>query len=133
MDEESLADWAARRERRRADRYRVDTLSPGPRQGDHVNPDAPRLISRWNGYEWEAVALAANLAEAKRFTHPQTAGTHLPDPGSLGGAPSAGPLSGPGGLGGAPSAGSPGTSRGTGRHRRPSVGDAEDRGPSPAT
>ncbi|MEO3754090.1 DUF6087 family protein [Streptomyces sp. B6B3] len=106
MDEESLSDWAARRERRRADRYRVDTLSPGPRQGDHVNPEAPRLISRWNGYEWEAVAFAANLAEAKRFTHPETAGTDPVRP--------------------------PGTGHGPGRHRRPSPGDADDRGPAPA-
>ena len=107
MDEESLSDWAARRERRRADRYRVDTLSPGPRQGDHVNPDAPRLISRWNGYEWEAVAFAANLAEAKRFTHPETAGTD--------------PVSPP-----------PETFRGTGRHRRPSPDETDDRGSTPA-
>ncbi|MFD5320789.1 DUF6087 family protein [Streptomyces sp. NPDC127098] len=75
MEEEPLSDWAERRSRRRADRYRVVTLTPGPPAGGHVDPAAPRLVSRWNGYEWEAVAVVANLAEAKRILYPETAGT----------------------------------------------------------
>ncbi|MEV1008083.1 DUF6087 family protein [Streptomyces sp. NPDC049881] len=74
-DEEPLADWAERRAARRSDRYRVVTLTPGPCAGAHVRPEAPRLVCRWNGYEWEAVAVAANLAETQRILYPDTAGT----------------------------------------------------------
>ncbi|WP_052848234.1 DUF6087 family protein [Streptomyces avicenniae] len=75
MDEEPLAAWAARRESRRNALYRVVTLTPGPRAGAHVRPEAPRLVCRWNGYEWEAVAVAADLAETQRILYPDTAGT----------------------------------------------------------
>lgn len=73
MDDEPLSDWAERREQRLSGRFRVVILGSGA-QGSHVNPDVPRLISRWNGYEWEPVTVAANLAETKRILHPETAG-----------------------------------------------------------
>ncbi|MFC5721451.1 DUF6087 family protein [Streptomyces gamaensis] len=74
MEDEPLTDWAERRDRRLRGRLRVMTLAGGP-QGFHVNPEAPRLISRWNGYGWEAMGVAANLAEARRLLYPETAGT----------------------------------------------------------
>jgi hypothetical protein len=74
-DDEPLPAWAERRRRRRAGRFRVLTLTPtGPVQGAHVEPDAPRLVARWNGYEWEAVCVAAGLAEAQRILYPRAAG-----------------------------------------------------------
>ncbi|WP_328473424.1 DUF6087 family protein [Streptomyces sp. NBC_00448] len=70
MDDEPLTEWAERRDAK-IGRLRALPLLPGdgPRAG-HVNPEAPRLIQRWNGHTWEPHAVAANLAEAKRILHP---------------------------------------------------------------
>lgn len=96
MDDEPLSNWAERRDAK-IGRLRAApvTCGEGPK-GSHVNPDAPRVIERWNGHAWELHTIASNLAEARRILHPDTAGTS-PVPG-----PAPNPL-GPG----------------TGKHRRP--------------
>jgi len=79
MDEEPLGEWARRREQRRSGRLRVTILAAGP-QAAHTNPDAPRLISEWNGYGWQATAVVPNLDAAKRFLHPEV--NSSPEPNS---------------------------------------------------
>lgn len=52
-DDESLSAWAERLDRK-IGRLRAVPLvaGDGPR-GTHLAPDAPRVIQRWNGHEWE--------------------------------------------------------------------------------
>lgn len=50
-------------------RLRVNTLKTGAQRGSHVAPEAPRLISRWDGYTWEPVAVARDFAEAAAMLH----------------------------------------------------------------
>ncbi|WP_431771159.1 DUF6087 family protein [Streptomyces cucumeris] len=40
--------------------------SEGP-CGGQPEPDAPRLVEKWNGYAWESHEIAMNLAEAQRL------------------------------------------------------------------
>lgn len=70
MGDESLSEWAGRRDAK-IGRLRAVPLvrGDGPRAG-HLNPEAPRLIQRWNGHVWEAHCFAADLAEAKRILYP---------------------------------------------------------------
>lgn len=77
----------------------------GP-QSSHLNPDAPRVIQRWNGHQWEPHCFAANLAEAKRILYPQASEA----PGSVP-APERKPLD-----------------IGTGKHRKPQDRAAADSG-----
>ncbi|MFI8185352.1 DUF6087 family protein [Actinacidiphila glaucinigra] len=68
MEDEPLEQWLRRRNERQArktGRLRAGTLAPGPPRGAHVAPDAPRLISRWDGHAWQPVAVVADLAEAR--------------------------------------------------------------------
>ncbi|MFF3711791.1 DUF6087 family protein [Streptomyces phaeochromogenes] len=51
----------------------------GPR-GTHLQPDAPRVIERWNGYTWEPYAFAANLAESKAILYPESSESPGPKP-----------------------------------------------------
>lgn len=72
-EQEPLEDWARRREERRhatKGKRRAAPLTEGPHRGQHVDPDAPRVIQEWNGTEWETVALVSNLAEAKSVLYP---------------------------------------------------------------
>lgn len=72
MDDEPLSDWAARRDAK-IGRLRAVPLVPGEGpKGSHLNPEAPRVIQRWNGYAWEPYGFASNLAEAKRILYPET-------------------------------------------------------------
>ncbi|MFJ2903047.1 DUF6087 family protein [Streptomyces sp. NPDC087212] len=99
MDDEPLSEWAKRRDAK-VGRLRAVHLTAGegdPR-GFHVNPDAPRIIQRWNGHLWEPYAFASDLAEAKRVLY-ATDETEAADP----------PASGP----------APRLGTGTGRHRKP--------------
>ncbi|MFF3563926.1 DUF6087 family protein [Streptomyces sp. NPDC002574] len=67
MSDESLERWMRRREEqqeRTKGRLRLDTLASGPRRGTHVNPDAPRLVSRWDGCAWQPVSVVSDLAAA---------------------------------------------------------------------
>ncbi|MGI5251664.1 DUF6087 family protein [Actinacidiphila glaucinigra] len=68
MEGESLEQWLRRceeRQARKVGRLRAGTLAQGPRWGAHVAPDAPRLISRWDGHTWRPVAVVADLAQAR--------------------------------------------------------------------
>ncbi|WP_310722601.1 DUF6087 family protein [Streptomyces sp. N2A] len=100
MEDEPLAEWAERRYAK-VGRLRAIPLvtGDGPR-GAHLNPDAPRVIQRWNGYSWEPHGCASNLAEAKRILYPEV--IESPAPGS------------------APKLGA-----GTGKHRRPQAPRSE--------
>ncbi|MFE7661260.1 DUF6087 family protein [Streptomyces celluloflavus] len=42
----------------------------GPQRGEHVDPEQPRLIQRWNGSAWEVFTMAANLSEARELLRP---------------------------------------------------------------
>ncbi|EFL34023.1 conserved hypothetical protein [Streptomyces viridochromogenes DSM 40736] len=71
MDDESLKDWAERRDAM-IGRLRAVPVMPGdgPR-ASHLNPDAPRAIERWNGHAWELYGFAASLADAKAILYPE--------------------------------------------------------------
>ena len=97
MDDESLSEWAERRDAKIGRLRAVPLLSGDGPQGFHLNPDAPRVIQRWNGYAWEPHGFAANLAEAKRILYPQA-----DEPPASMPAPACKPLG-----------------AGTGRHRKP--------------
>lgn len=97
MDDEPLSEWAERRDAK-VGRLRAVPLTSGDGpQGSHLNPDAPRVIQRWNGHAWEPHGFAADLAEAKRILYPEASRPPAPAP-----APARKPLG-----------------AGTGRHRRP--------------
>ncbi|AEM87045.1 DUF6087 family protein [Streptomyces violaceusniger] len=66
MDDESLEEWAARRDRRRPTRgeRRITPLGDQPEQGSHVNPDAPRGIQEWDGHQWVPAGVADDLTAA---------------------------------------------------------------------
>ncbi|MFJ2861280.1 DUF6087 family protein [Kitasatospora sp. NPDC087314] len=75
MDEdEPLAAWVARREQRLrpVGELRAVGLGGGdaPRgRGAHVAPGEPRLIVRWDGYQWLAESVAEDYAAAQRILH----------------------------------------------------------------
>lgn len=73
MEDESLADWADRRDRRRASdrqitgRRRAVPLAPGVNAA-HLAPEAPRLLlERDDSGAWKPVGVAGNAAEAAAF------------------------------------------------------------------
>ncbi|MGH4033634.1 DUF6087 family protein [Actinomycetota bacterium Odt1-20B] len=73
MADESFEVWARRREmarQRKKGRLRLSALDSGPERGSHVNPEAPRVISRWDGYGWEPVAVARDWAAAAQVQRP---------------------------------------------------------------
>ena len=72
MDDEPLRDWAERRDAKIGRLRAVPVVSGDGPRGAHLQPDAPRVIERWNGYVWEAYAFAANLAETKAILYPQS-------------------------------------------------------------
>ncbi|OMI89149.1 hypothetical protein BSZ07_13870 [Streptomyces sp. M1013] len=100
-DDESLSAWAERRDRKIGRLRAVPLVAGGGPRGTHLAPDAPRVIQRWNGHEWDPYGLAANLAEARRVLHPDSGAVSNPGP-----APGPVPQLGPG----------------RGRHRKPQVG-----------
>ncbi|MEU3408846.1 DUF6087 family protein [Streptomyces sp. NPDC006670] len=71
-EDEPLDHWAARREGRlrKPGELKSVTLAPGPQQAAHVNPDAPRLILEWDGYQWTTKTVAENYAAACRILNP---------------------------------------------------------------
>ncbi|MCP3755724.1 DUF6087 family protein [Streptomyces sp. TBY4] len=71
MDDESLSEWAERRDAK-IGRLRAVSISSGDNpHGSHVNPAAPRAIERWNGHAWEPHGFALNLTEAKLILYPE--------------------------------------------------------------
>ncbi|MGC5042435.1 DUF6087 family protein [Streptomyces albidoflavus] len=106
MHEEPLEDWARRREERQAaakGKLRAVPLTQGPHRGAHVDPDAPRVIQRWTGTEWETVGLADDLAAAKALLHPPPPVEEKPAEWDR-----------------------PALGKGRGRHRKPSPADERD-------
>ncbi|MCZ4510392.1 DUF6087 family protein [Streptomyces sp. ActVer] len=82
MDDEPLKDWAERRDAK-IGRLRAVPVVPGDGpKGGHLQPDAPRVIERWNGYAWEPLAFAANLTETKAILYPAAATSEPPPAGS---------------------------------------------------
>jgi hypothetical protein len=71
MDDEPLSQWAERRDAKIGLLRAVPLVSGDGPQGFHLNPNAPRVIQRWNGHAWEPHGFAVNLAEAKRILYPQ--------------------------------------------------------------
>ncbi|WP_405798353.1 DUF6087 family protein [Streptomyces sp. NBC_01506] len=71
MDDEALSDWAERREAKIGRLRAVPLASDDGLKGSHLNPDAPRVIQRWNGYAWEPHGTVPNLAEAQRLMRPR--------------------------------------------------------------
>ncbi|MGO4422958.1 DUF6087 family protein [Streptomyces sp. MCAF7] len=97
-DDEPLDRWAARREKRLrpVGERRAIHLGPGPQRAAHVDPDAPRMIVEWDGYQWAPVITVKNYAEACRVLNP------VPEPPTEDAPPARSPM--------AP---------GSGRHRKP--------------
>jgi hypothetical protein len=94
MADESLSQWAERRDARIGQLRAIPLVSGDGPRGSHLDPDAPRAIQRWNGHLWEPHGFAANLAEARRVLFPATEVAPSSEP-----APKLGP--------------------GTGKHRKP--------------
>ncbi|MEU9254467.1 DUF6087 family protein [Streptomyces sp. NPDC048270] len=72
MTEEPFEEWAVNFLARQA--ARVGTLRALPIDGSagrgaHVNPTAPRLMARWDGYRWVPETVAADYAAAQRMLH----------------------------------------------------------------
>ncbi|MEV7755971.1 DUF6087 family protein [Streptomyces griseofuscus] len=68
VSDEPFEQWVRRREeeqQRKVGRLRLNTLASGTERGSHVDPDEPRLISRWDGYAWEPVSVARNWESAR--------------------------------------------------------------------
>ncbi|MFJ6721755.1 DUF6087 family protein [Streptomyces sp. NPDC091259] len=59
---------------------RAIPMSEGEVRAAHVNPKTPRLMVRWEGYQWSAVGLAKDFAAAQRIVHPDQSPS-LPLPG----------------------------------------------------
>ncbi|MFG2933218.1 DUF6087 family protein [Streptomyces achromogenes] len=72
MDDEPLAEWAERRDARIGQLRAVPLVTGDGPQASHLNPEAPRVIQRWNGHMWEPHGFAVNLAEARRILFPHT-------------------------------------------------------------
>ncbi|MEW2275782.1 hypothetical protein GTY41_06195 [Streptomyces sp. SID685] len=70
MDDESLEEWAQRRELRRPRRgeRQATPLGDRPNQGAHVDPDTPRGIQEWDGCQWTPVGVADDRRAAAAET-----------------------------------------------------------------
>ncbi|MET8627432.1 DUF6087 family protein [Kitasatospora sp. NPDC004669] len=71
MDEdEPLETWAARREERLRPVGRLKAAIIGHEDApSHLHQHLPRLVSRWDGYQWVPEAIADNYAAAQRILH----------------------------------------------------------------
>lgn len=70
MEDESLADWAERRDAKVGRLRAVPLVAGDGPMGSHLNPGRPRAIQRWNGHTWEAHGVAMNLADAQCLLYP---------------------------------------------------------------
>lgn len=55
-------------------------LGPGLARAQHVAPAAPRVIVRWDGYQWEPQSVAQDLGATRRLLQPEGSG-RAPDSG----------------------------------------------------
>lgn len=69
MDDEPLSHWVERRDAKIGRLRAVPFVSGDGPKGSHLNPEAPRVMQRWNGYAWEPHGCAANLDEARRLLY----------------------------------------------------------------
>ncbi|MFF3004912.1 DUF6087 family protein [Kitasatospora sp. NPDC057940] len=70
MDDESLSQWAERRDRRLRPVGQLKAVIVGhENRPSHLHPDLPRLLLRWDGYQWTPEGYAENYASAQRFLH----------------------------------------------------------------
>ncbi|MFK0292917.1 DUF6087 family protein [Streptomyces sp. NPDC090442] len=70
-----MEQWAARREKRLwpvGERKAVH-LGDGPMRAAHIDPDAPRLIVEWGGYQWVPLTIVEDYVAACRFLNPMPA------------------------------------------------------------
>lgn len=105
-DQEPLEEWARRRDARRnaaKGKLRMIPLSEGPHRGQHVDPDAPRIIQEWTGEEWETIGVVEDLAAAKAILYPPQPVTEKPAEWDR-----------------------PPMAKGRGRHRKPSPAEQRD-------
>ncbi|MFE9476675.1 DUF6087 family protein [Streptomyces griseofuscus] len=70
MDEESLEEWSARRDKRRPapGERRAVPLGDRAEQGTHVDPDAPRGTQQWDGSQWVPAGVAEDFPAAAAET-----------------------------------------------------------------
>ncbi|MFZ3491773.1 DUF6087 family protein [Streptomyces sp. 5.8] len=107
MEDEPLADWARKRDERRAratGRLRAVPLTDGPLGAAHVDPNAPRAIQEFDGTQWVTLSIAVNLATAKTVLYPPQPKSERPAEWDR-----------------------PAMTKGTGRHRRTAPSDNRDR------
>ncbi|AWZ08360.1 MULTISPECIES: DUF6087 family protein [unclassified Streptomyces] len=66
MNDEPFERWFARRQARlrQPGQLRAITLGVGPQRAAHIDPDAPRMIVEWDGFDWQAVMVVDNYAAA---------------------------------------------------------------------
>ncbi|MFJ4777351.1 DUF6087 family protein [Streptomyces sp. NPDC088762] len=71
-EDEPLDRWAARREGRlrRTGELKAVTLGTGPQRAAHLDPEVPRLILEWDGFQWVALAVVEDYAAACRRLRP---------------------------------------------------------------
>ncbi|WP_374207888.1 DUF6087 family protein [Streptomyces sp. MUM 203J] len=76
MDEEPLEEWAARREagRPRTGERRAVPLGDSETRGGHVNPQAPRGVTEWDGHQWVPAGVTEDRESALETTGQGTAG-----------------------------------------------------------
>ncbi|MFE5717648.1 DUF6087 family protein [Streptomyces erythrochromogenes] len=81
--DEPLEVWAARRDlgRRMPGELRAVPLTAGRARGGHVDPDSPRMITRWDGFQWQALAIVPNYAAARKVVDPSTPAEQIQIPG----------------------------------------------------
>ncbi|MFJ4185341.1 DUF6087 family protein [Kitasatospora sp. NPDC089509] len=69
-DEEPLERWAERRDRRLRPVGQLKAVILGHEdRPSHLYPNLPRLLLRWDGYQWLPEEYAENFAAAQRLLH----------------------------------------------------------------
>ncbi|GAA2266746.1 hypothetical protein GCM10010430_59760 [Kitasatospora cystarginea] len=69
-EDEPLEKWAARREKRLRPVGQLKAVIVGHENAAaHLHQQLPRLVSRWDGYQWVPETIAADYAAAQRILH----------------------------------------------------------------
>lgn len=69
-NEEPLADWAEKREQRLRPVGQLKVVIIGHEgRAAHLHQELPRLILRWDGYQWVPESYAENFGSAQRLLH----------------------------------------------------------------
>lgn len=81
MDDESLSEWAERRDSRRPTPGERKAVPLGDGQhGAHVDPNTPRVVEEWDGHQWAPSGVTADHQDAAQETDPATAAARVPLP-----------------------------------------------------